>query len=239
MKPIWNVLKFGSANISDVLSRTIADLKLNNSNAMYPVALVSESKRSVMPFSPKTFEDAHEFLLKLCTAGKCNSFDLLVVNFSECRDCKYFVLEDDVMFGLACEVKPNIRDSISSLLEPRVEHWLCPGCHKNSQMSKTCSILEDPSVLVIQLKRFACLDGKVKKLSNIVKFPLIDLNVHHILYKLAAVVNHVGSLSSGHYTSYVFDNGQWFLVDDNKSSPVDSLEVCSSNAYILIYQICE
>ena len=237
VKSVWGDLKFdASITISSILSRTIEDLGSTISKAMYPLALVAEAKRSVMDRSTKSFEDAHEFLLKLCSASKCQSFNLLLVNHSECLNCKHFTLLDDDVFGLSCELMDSLEKSLTSLFGRHIDDWICPGCAERSKVAKTCSILVDPDVLIIQLKRFSWSGTRVTKLADTVHFPLIDLVLHGNVFNLSAVIYHTGSCNSGHYTASVLRNNQWFLVNDSTASCIDSLSVCNNNAYLLFYQ---
>ena len=91
-------------------------------------------------------------------------------------------------------------------------------------------------MLLIHLKRFRSTRNSVIKITTSFDFPLTDLQFHGQLYNLAAVVNHLGSVSSGHYTASIFCNDQWFLCDDDKVSMIDSRSVVSSNAYLLAYR---
>jgi len=52
------------------------------------------------------------------------------------------------------------------------------------------------------------------------------------------VVNHYGSLSSGHYTSIIKKNKDWILCNDSSVSIIEEKRVMHSNAYILFY-ICK
>jgi len=55
-------------------------------------------------------------------------------------------------------------------------------------------------------------------------------------YDLYAVTNHFGSLSSGHYTSFVASRGGWMYCDDSKVTPADPRQVVGKPAYILFYK---
>jgi ubiquitin C-terminal hydrolase len=57
-------------------------------------------------------------------------------------------------------------------------------------------------------------------------------------YSLRAVVNHHGTLSGGHYTSFIKHNktNQWYLCNDSSVRRVSSKEVLNSQAYILFYE---
>ncbi|CAI7757931.1 unnamed protein product [Closterium sp. NIES-53] len=55
------------------------------------------------------------------------------------------------------------------------------------------------------------------------------------VYDLYAVTNHMGSLSSGHYTAHCRNpaDGQWYLFNDSGVSPIAASAVISSSAYVL------
>ena len=55
-------------------------------------------------------------------------------------------------------------------------------------------------------------------------------------YFLFAVVNHHGSLESGHYTSFIrLTNTQWFKCDDHIISKASIKDVMKSEGYLLFY----
>lgn len=118
------------------------------------------------------------------------------------------------------------------------------------------------------MKRFGVSTIRDAKLNNAVQFPLTDLDLgkhltHYrddrpiknkdntdsssiesdspcMLYDLCAVVNHVGTLSKGHYFAHVLEGGRWWFCNDGKQ-PVcieaeDVIENSETgNPYILFY----
>ena len=52
-------------------------------------------------------------------------------------------------------------------------------------------------------------------------------------YELIGVVNHYGTLTFGHYTSYIKRDGEWYYCDD---SSVKKGRVSGDNAYLLFYK---
>ena len=63
---------------------------------------------------------------------------------------------------------------------------------------------------------------------------------HQPLYRLSAVVNHLGSMTSGHYTAHCqsASTGMWFHCNDNTVSTVSEathVGGASSEAYMLLY----
>ncbi|XP_053792060.1 ubiquitin carboxyl-terminal hydrolase 16 isoform X4 [Vidua chalybeata] len=131
-----------------------------------------------------------------------------------------------------------------------------------------------PPVLTLHLKRFQQAGFNLQKVNRHIKFPeVIDLapfctakckNVAEgntkVLYSLYGVVEHSGTMRSGHYTAYVkmraMNNhlsdlvlrgqsqasktepvkGQWFHISDTHVQPVSVSKVLSSQAYLLFYE---
>ncbi|PIO28282.1 hypothetical protein AB205_0181920 [Aquarana catesbeiana] len=105
--------------------------------------------------------------------------------------------------------------------------WRCPHCNVLQQGTVKLSLWTIPDILIIHLKRFRQVGGRRNKLSTLVRFPLLgmDMAPHvvkrgqgckgpagqwsswkmdggptDVLYDLYAVCNHHGSLQGGHYT---------------------------------------
>ncbi|NXP07537.1 UBP16 hydrolase, partial [Thinocorus orbignyianus] len=130
-----------------------------------------------------------------------------------------------------------------------------------------------PPVLTLHLKRFQQAGFSLRKVSRHIKFPeVIDLapfctakckNVAEgntkVLYSLYGVVEHSGTMRSGHYTAYAkmrsMNNhlsdllvggqspqetepvkGQWFHISDTHVQAVPVSKVLSSQAYLLFYE---
>ncbi|XP_074015978.1 ubiquitin carboxyl-terminal hydrolase 16 [Numenius arquata] len=132
-----------------------------------------------------------------------------------------------------------------------------------------------PPVLTLHLKRFQHAGFNLRKVNRHIKFPeVIDLapfctvkckNVAEgntkVLYSLYGVVEHSGTMRSGHYTAYAkmrsMNNhlsdlvirgqspqaletepvkGQWFHISDTHVQAVSASKVLSSQAYLLFYE---
>ncbi|KAM6095745.1 ubiquitin carboxyl-terminal hydrolase 16 isoform 2-T3 [Chlamydotis macqueenii] len=132
-----------------------------------------------------------------------------------------------------------------------------------------------PPILTLHLKRFQQAGFNLRKVNRHIKFPeVIDLapfctvkckNVAEgnakVLYSLYGVVEHSGTMRSGHYTAYTkmrsMNNhlsdlvlrgqspqaletevvkGQWFHISDTHVQPVSVSKVLSSQAYLLFYE---
>ena len=103
--------------------------------------------------------------------------------------------------------------------------------------------IKAPNVLIIVLKRFNMMGQKNGKY---IRFPLDDLSIkkyfvgyekNQAKYKCIGVVNHMGSLSFGHYTAYArnIDNKWYEYNDADVSTTSGEREIVSSKAYILVY----
>ncbi|GAA5885256.1 hypothetical protein JCM16303_005975 [Sporobolomyces ruberrimus] len=133
----------------------------------------------------------------------------------------------------------------------------CAACgNPPEQASKRLSVTALPQVLCVQLKRFEHTNlagGGGTKIDTFVQFPL-ELDMTPYLsstldyptlahkspttqkrYNLLSVVAHEGSLSQGHYTTYVRGTDDFFHIDDDKVRRCGLKEVQSSKAYLLVY----
>ncbi|XP_048836704.1 ubiquitin carboxyl-terminal hydrolase 16 isoform X2 [Brienomyrus brachyistius] len=128
-----------------------------------------------------------------------------------------------------------------------------------------------PPVLTLHLKRFQQVGYSVCKVNRHVHFPqILDLapfcsvncknlaeGVTQVLYALYGVVEHSGTMRSGHYTAYVKarlssqsaavngltargdpepEKGSWYHISDTSIQPVPESKVQSSQAYLLFYE---
>ncbi|KAG9348431.1 hypothetical protein JZ751_002166 [Albula glossodonta] len=136
---------------------------------------------------------------------------------------------------------------------------------------KQMLISSPPPVLTLHLKRFQQVAYSVCKVNRHVQFPhILDLapfcsvnckNVPEghteVLYSLYGIVEHSGTMRSGHYTAYVKARpstpasslngptaqgenealkGSWFHVSDTSVQPVPETKVQNSQAYLLFYE---
>ncbi|XP_051719864.1 ubiquitin carboxyl-terminal hydrolase 16 isoform X2 [Ctenopharyngodon idella] len=136
---------------------------------------------------------------------------------------------------------------------------------------KQMLISHPPAVLTLHLKRFQQVGYSVCKVNRHVQFPQIldlapfcSLNCKgvkegetQVLYSLYGIVEHSGTMRSGHYTAYVksrpsmhnyvenglaagcnaeASKGSWFHVSDSSVHPVTEAKVQSSQAYLLFYE---
>ena len=84
------------------------------------------------------------------------------------------------------------------------------------------------------------------KIDSLIQFPLDNLDMTNyitpkegkIKYDLFGVVNHVGTLSGGHYHCNIKQENVWIKYDDSYTCEYDK-KIMTENAYLLIYKLVE
>ncbi len=122
------------------------------------------------------------------------------------------------------------------------EPLFCPNCKGPEDFTKCYSINRLPYVLILSLKRFKLNQNSNFKLRKMITYPLYDLEIGNDKvkkkYDLYGIVNHYGSINSGHYTAFIKKGKQWILCNDSQVGPIEENKVMHANAYILFY-ICQ
>ena len=121
---------------------------------------------------------------------------------------------------------------------------LCENCKVKTTFTKELKIERLPEYLFIVFKRFKFISKYSTKIENIITFPFEDLKLDNYLmqkdkknkrYDLFAVINHIGSISKGHYYSNIKQGNKWIKYEDSYVIEDDDINV--SNVYILIYKV--
>lgn len=140
------------------------------------------------------------------------------------------------------------------------DQFKCNNCNKLVDAVKKNYIWESPEFLIIQLKRFrTTMAGYTTKLKSTVKYPITDLSLehnycpyytHNNVYDLYGVVQHSGSLYSGHYVAFTKNpfNNNWYEYNDEKIVHVEDSKLeeellpkatyySTQDSYLLFYKI--
>nr|XP_019051247.1 hypothetical protein I302_01696 [Kwoniella bestiolae CBS 10118]OCF30177.1 hypothetical protein I302_01696 [Kwoniella bestiolae CBS 10118] len=156
-------------------------------------------------------------------------------------------------------IQELIDEFVKAEVMEKEDAWNCPRCKVPRRASKTLTISRLPPVLLIQLKRFTTQNGVFwDKSETPVIFPVKSLDLTRYVprrqqtgredledprcqvgpfkYDLYGVSNHMGTLSSGHYTAYVKSSKGWMYCEDSKVSKAHEKDVVSRPAYILFYK---
>ena len=127
--------------------------------------------------------------------------------------------------------------------------YSCPKCQRPTRALKKLEMSNSPPVLVIHLKRFQHIKGKLsKKINEVIRYDkeLIlkatdKLEDREMLstYKLKSIVSHSGKVSQGHYmatTRLEPDKDRWYCYSDSSRIPLSWKEVQKKQAYVLFYE---
>ena len=87
--------------------------------------------------------------------------------------------------------------------------YKCENCKnvKNNKIEK--KIMNIPKTLIMKIKKYYNIDNRMIKNNQAIKYPpILDIQTYiigneSVKYELYAIINHVGSINSGHYYSYV------------------------------------
>ncbi|XP_022217626.2 ubiquitin carboxyl-terminal hydrolase nonstop, partial [Drosophila obscura] len=122
----------------------------------------------------------------------------------------------------------------------------CSTCKSYQESTKQFSLRTLPSVVSFHLKRFehsALID---RKISSFIQFP-VEFDMTPFMsekknaygdfrFSLYAVVNHVGTIDTGHYTAYVrHQKDTWVKCDDHVITMASLKQVLDSEGYLLFY----
>lgn len=125
--------------------------------------------------------------------------------------------------------------------------WECNSCTKKVCGLKQFWLWNPPQVLVILLKRFN--QYTLSKDNRLINCPIknfdIQTAIHPIQkhgisktkYHLQSIINHVGSLNSGHYYTYCIDidSDKWFEFNDSSVREISESNIITPAAYLLYY----
>jgi len=133
----------------------------------------------------------------------------------------------------------------------------CSKCNSHQESTKQLTMQKLPVVASFHLKRFEHSSRLHKKITTRVDFPeIVDMSpyISHARngetgsgsdylvtkpdnrYVLFAVINHIGTLDAGHYTSYIRQHGSlWFHCNDHQILPASIDQVLDSEGYLLFY----
>ena len=198
------------------------------------------------------------YLVKWCLYG--DDFKAHVSKWSDkCKNKTYDLSPNDVLL-LSIPQKlqdDNIRlhDCLDNMfnvenIEYKCENASCDNTHNNRSQK---FIISNPKVLIITIKRYLQLpNGRFVKINKMINYPEV-LNIQkyycgndHREYELYSVINHTGSIDSGHYYSYIRTmkddgkgfNDQWLCCNDSQVSLItDEQALSSQNAYMLFYNM--
>ena len=147
----------------------------------------------------------------------------------------------------------NIKDNIITLEELLQFYFKtelidfeikCDKCQQKSQHKKEIKMSRPPEILILSLQR---INGNTqKKLKYNVKYPeILDISEFtdhecgfdkECIYYLFAIIEHYGSINSGHYYSLIkIGDKDWFEFNDSKVNNIETIFDTSEYVYALFY----
>ncbi|CAH8468072.1 unnamed protein product [Heterobilharzia americana] len=185
-----------------------------------------------------------------------SSFQGLLRSTVKCNDCHKTSVTFDVFMVLSLPMEQNNACQLTNCLELFLKkeemvgpcRWHCPTCDTRRDASKCIELWKLPTYLIIHLKRFRYEYGNWRKQTTSVNFPVESLDMapfivgpklHSSEYALFAVLNHRGTMESGHYTAFCRNirDSRWYEYDDESVSLLNRNEIQNDNAYILFYEL--
>lgn len=126
------------------------------------------------------------------------------------------------------------------------ELWSCPKCKTLVEATKKLDIWKLPNILIVHLKRFKYNRKTKGKITTLVDFPIVDLDLSSIatgtqhdrpIYDLFAVSNHNGSLNRGHYYTFAKnrEDNAWYAFNDSDVMTLEPKQVVSPTGYLLFF----
>jgi len=169
-----------------------------------------------------------------------------------CLRCKHTSVTFEPFMFLSVPIPAGRPDSLRECLAEFTkserlggsECWTCPHCLEPVEALKKLELWKVPPVLIIHLKRFYCEREAMGKLNKSISYPLSNLMLDQFTgkpqirlpgYNLIAKINHIGSITSGHYTAQTRLNGVWLDCDDDHCTIIDSSSLQSASTYVLLY----
>eukprot|EP00927_Polykrikos_kofoidii_P011579 TRINITY_DN14937_c0_g1_i3.p1 TRINITY_DN14937_c0_g1~~TRINITY_DN14937_c0_g1_i3.p1 ORF type:complete len:996 (+),score=175.29 TRINITY_DN14937_c0_g1_i3:247-3234(+) len=149
------------------------------------------------------------------------------------------------------EVTDCLRKHCAPELLTGKDRYFCEHCKRKNDSEKRIAFKELPEVLCVHLKRFRHESSWTygTKNSKVVTFPVnkpLDMapfldtpSPHPVEYKLIGLIQHIGSMGSGHYISYCQHKKKpqdWYEFDDTHSNMVLQEQVERAEPYVLFYQ---
>ena len=126
--------------------------------------------------------------------------------------------------------------------------WYCSNCKKLQKSKQKLQIYKPPNYLIILLKRYDLKKNYGnfygEKNNTFVSYPINNFDIreyiegpekNNAIYDLYGIIEHFGTMSSGHYTAICKNNNKWISYNDSmieiNNDPI------SKNAYVLFYKM--
>lgn len=212
----------------DADSQTLRTALSQISPAINPSAAITIDAPEVLGFILDTLPDDQKLLLKRTYHYNKHGRDLMKASSHSKQELTGFLpleFDDD-------DPAPSLKKMLenychnTNIDSPRVDY-------------ETVCFLKAPPVLRIAFNRFTHKQNPYRQIKkdNAIDVPS-ELEIMERKYRLVSFVNHHGDFIKGHYTAGRIVNGQKFIMDDRKVTPVEdqaAWEEQLRHAYLLCY----
>lgn len=241
-------------SLAKELHQTVIQIYNGESKPYNPHQLLYQVWNNLDNFSTYSEQDAHEFLMSLLDQDGISqlaeiSFKGALQSDVVCLGCGIVNTAYDPFFDIPLQIK-NVNSEMKSIHECLIRFikkeklgsdYVCYNCNTKVHATKQLTIKTLPIVLCFHLKRFEQNKDHMVKIDTHLDFPFqLDMSPYSqtlskCLYNLFCVVEHKGTMESGHYRCYIKQNSKWFLCDDERIYRAQQSEIKSCEAYLLFY----
>jgi ubiquitin carboxyl-terminal hydrolase 8 len=122
----------------------------------------------------------------------------------------------------------------------------CSNCQQKVSAAKQIQLWKSSDILVVQLMRFKCSNGRYHRVNTLVNVSLDEVDFssyfapdssfkNHTKYRLYAVSNHNGALNNGHCWAHCRLNDSWVNLNDDRVEYITD-NIITTDAYLLFFQ---
>jgi len=121
--------------------------------------------------------------------------------------------------------------------------WNCKHCNDSVCAHQQSNIYSVPKILVFQLNRFIKVQNQYQKDERAIIIPeTIDMSRFVInqnnsgVYHLYAIIQHSGTINSGHYFSHIKIDNSWYMFNDSSVTKSSLTSIDPTTPYMLFYE---
>ncbi|OHT07394.1 Clan CA, family C19 [Tritrichomonas foetus] len=239
--PINDACRMLDKRIANEISENLAEHLKDQNQLLYAEPLHPEMRTFDVSEIPQLSTNSIKVTLNPLKSKTSEGFNWPAVMPTD-KSCDASKIANEIEMTLAkCFECFSFPDKLDELNE-----WFCPKCRTLVPAIARLNIWSVPDILILHIKRFIVKDGSFKKIFAKIDFPeTIDMapyvigpqNKENLTYKLYSVVNHIGTMSGGHYTatSYSDTEKQWYTYNDDAVYQTTQKVTDSETAYVLFY----
>ncbi|XP_028851441.1 ubiquitin carboxyl-terminal hydrolase 47-like [Denticeps clupeoides] len=204
-------------------------------------------------------QDAVEWLRNIISAVGSSApkvFEVTVQKLFKCSNKHHSSSQEDKFTIIPLSIGPekkekyNVDDMLQAFFASAMldedNRMYCDDCHDKTITTIEQKIQQRPTIMGLQIKRFEFNYQMMEWVKNrcCISIPSI-VHFEGCSYRVYGVINHNGSLKSGHYNAYIKppNDDQWYKFDDScvqklKKDHIKRHFDRTSEAYLIMYLKC-